>query len=829
MHIVVDSREGVVDYSHYFKKVTGKTPYPYQQRLGEGGWPDLLNVPTGLGKTSAVVVAWLYKRRMIKDPNTPRRLVYCLPMRVLVEQTEQNVRAWLKNHRLFARESDSEDQVKVTLLMGGDPNLFQPEWIKYPQYDNILIGTQDMLLSRALMRGYASSRYQWPIHYAFLHNDALWVFDEIQLMGAGLPTSAQLEAFRRTLPVGRKSRTLWVSATLNPSMLSTVDFRRFVQTLTTAKFDDKDHKNASQRINAIKQLHQCSVTLTSENIKDQSKLYLQELAKFVKANHKSGTQTLIILNRVERAQGLYRALKKQYTDLNVILLHARFRAHERKELERILTLREFERDGRVVVATQAVEAGVDITSQTLITELAPWSSMVQRFGRCNRYGECHEGASIYWVDIFDEDKATAPYDIEALSKAREVVGQLSSASPQGLPKADLDKSNDYVLRRKDFIELFNTEPDLTGLDIDISPYIRDQGSPQVLVFWRKFNDSPNDDEPRPSPVELCPASISQLKDYLKNKSVKERRVWIWDPLVANWQIADQSRISPGMTLLLASRKGGYTPDVGFEPKSKEPVTVLKTLDRTIIEANESDGLTMIRNFVKLTDHLNHVKYEATKIGKSLLSEEEASILETACQWHDVGKAHEAFQNALIRNCESDRCLRDTLWAKAKSPNSRQRLEYFVKGENDIPIQRPHFRHELASMLVWLEHGSDAEHHDLIAYLILAHHGKVRMGLRALPNEPLAPNGRRFARGIWDEDRLPSVQLNSTTIPDTQLSLDIMELGSGRQGNSWTARTQKLLADYGPFRLAWYEALVRIADWIASKKEDEQQAELSEHV
>src|SRR3546814_6587528 len=75
-----------------------------------------------------------------------------------------------------------------------------------------------MLLSRALMRGYGMSRYQWPVHFALLHNDAMWVFDEVQLMGAGLTTSAQLEAFRRSsgFPLAKSSRSLWVSATLNP-------------------------------------------------------------------------------------------------------------------------------------------------------------------------------------------------------------------------------------------------------------------------------------------------------------------------------------------------------------------------------------------------------------------------------------------------------------------------------------------------------------------------------------------------------------------------------------------------------------------------------------
>ena len=51
-------------------------------------------------------------------------------------------------------------------------------------------------MSAALMRGYGASRYRWPIDFALLHNDALWVFDEVQLAGAAITTSAQLEAFR---------------------------------------------------------------------------------------------------------------------------------------------------------------------------------------------------------------------------------------------------------------------------------------------------------------------------------------------------------------------------------------------------------------------------------------------------------------------------------------------------------------------------------------------------------------------------------------------------------------------------------------------------------
>ena len=82
----------------------GDTPFDYQQRLALQPGPDLLDIPTGLGKTAAVVLAWVWKRGwrpdglcVATDADTPRRLVYCLPMRVLVEQIQR----LLKKHGPF--------------------------------------------------------------------------------------------------------------------------------------------------------------------------------------------------------------------------------------------------------------------------------------------------------------------------------------------------------------------------------------------------------------------------------------------------------------------------------------------------------------------------------------------------------------------------------------------------------------------------------------------------------------------------------------------------------------------------------------------------------
>ncbi|HTD15812.1 MAG TPA: DEAD/DEAH box helicase [Chthoniobacterales bacterium] len=123
---------------------------------------QLINIPTGLGKTAAVVLAWLWNRVLCPEKESrdhwPRRLVYCLPMRTLVEQTRDNVRNWLIKHSLlWDEESGHADQVGLHILIGGEGST---DWDLYPEHNAILIGTQDMLLSRALNRGYAMSRYR---------------------------------------------------------------------------------------------------------------------------------------------------------------------------------------------------------------------------------------------------------------------------------------------------------------------------------------------------------------------------------------------------------------------------------------------------------------------------------------------------------------------------------------------------------------------------------------------------------------------------------------------------------------------------------------------
>src|SRR5690606_34193095 len=134
----------------YFERLAGVSPHPWQAELGEDTrcTDRLLRIPTGFGKTLGALGAWLLHRVERDDDAWPRRLVWCLPMRVLVEQTEAEVRAVLERlGRLWDGVGRHAGKVGVHVLMGGAGG---GDWHLHPEACAVLIGTQDMLLSRAL-------------------------------------------------------------------------------------------------------------------------------------------------------------------------------------------------------------------------------------------------------------------------------------------------------------------------------------------------------------------------------------------------------------------------------------------------------------------------------------------------------------------------------------------------------------------------------------------------------------------------------------------------------------------------------------------------------
>ena len=342
-----------------------------------------------------------------------------------------------------------------------------------------------------------------------------------------------------------------------------------------------------------------------------------------------------------------------------------------------------------------------------------------------------------------------------------------------------------IIRRRDLVDLFDTTPDLCGQDLDVSRYIRDGEDSDVQFFWRDIGEL--DAELPPQRKELCRVSIGDAAAFLKKADA-----WTWNPLDEKWEKATRPR--PGAVYLVNAVSGGYHDDLGWTGNTKHNPTPHPPKEG-LNDSYNANRHTFTGEWQTIAEHTQLV-VAATDALAAALTPDAAATLHTAAIWHDVGKAHAEFQ-AMLRN--GDTAREGTLWAKSGGKGGRC---------------RPGFRHELASALAWLLAGpADAPERDLVAYLIAAHHGKVRLSIRSLPNEPSPADDRLFARGVWDGDVLPAVP-SITTAPVT-LDLSFMHMGIGERGPSWLARTVALRDRLGPFRLAFLETILRAADARAS--------------
>ncbi|MGQ0814409.1 MAG: CRISPR-associated helicase Cas3' [Gemmatimonadota bacterium] len=492
---------------------------PETLQKGEECKSRLIDIPTGCGKTAGAVLAWLWNRVVLETPGWPRRLVYCLPMRTLVEQTQENIQFWLLRIGLAATKGNTPERVKVNeliarlsaesakkfhasiendgslasfegslsdhlassavsaliwlaehspvILMGGEElDERRREWDLHPEKPAVLIGTQDMLVSRALNRGYGMSRYRWPMHFGLLNTDCLWVFDEVQLMSGSLTTSQQLQTWRQQVnhcvaPLGTAnqqaatllpSHSWWMSATAAEHwFMKSIAMRDQVAALWRGRVAVHSPDEAQALFMMPKTLQRCPITLTATQ--DE---YVEALAghladaqnrkgkkRAIDAEESEDVLTLVICNTVERATAVYQALAKLeknasqerlFDENHLLLLHSRFRGNERtawREKLKAFENGEGRNSGpRIIVATQVIEAGVDISAAVLYTELCPLASLIQRLGRCAR--RSGQSGKAFWIDFdafetdaqeFSKEQITSarPYGPEEIGAARKAL------------------------------------------------------------------------------------------------------------------------------------------------------------------------------------------------------------------------------------------------------------------------------------------------------------------------------------------------------------------------------------------------------------------------
>lgn len=856
-----------------------------------------------MGKTLGVLAAWSWHRIHRGDDRWPRRLVWCLPMRVLVEQTQAVAREVFERAGLLWESEESHaGKVGVHTLMGGADA--GGEWELFPEEPAVLIGTQDMLLSRALNRGYASGRARWPLEFGLVTHDALWVMDEVQLMDVGLATSAQLQAFQDD-DVERAVRprlSWWMSATLQPEWLGSVDTAahhpKWSDAPVIVPAEQRD-----QALGAGRKRLTLGATAPSEAAAFAGLILGRHRRARVSApapaaadNH-FGRITLVVCNTVDRACATFDALRAEGGQEEIELVHSRFRPAERAQWRTKFLSREACSPGvnRIIVATQVVEAGVDISATDLVTELAPWPSLVQRFGRCARYGG--DGAVLV-VDRGRDEADAAPYTPEELTEAWNALKQLTpTSSDVGLAKLEAFEEGltpderkrlfpyepKHLLVRQEYDDLFDTNPDLSGADIDISRFIRSGEERDLLVFWIDLPHSLDRKVAGPSNrrrahrSELCAVPFLRARDWLCGEETKSNRkprlrgrmrAWVWDWIDGAWVPADRAALRPGRIVCVDRACGGYRSDRGFDPGSDDPVDeiappALPEAVRAAFETDNSedaDELSAGLRWKTIACHGSEVAAVAAELCQRLaVPEPFARILRLAGLWHDLGKAHPAFQGAIRAD---DRPQRQDLAKAPREAWPRPPSTYRTADDTD---RRPGLRHELASALAlfavvernqpthsallgpWVDVlgalGREppktqvrepptpveqevlrctAEEFDLLIYLVACHHGKVRVALHAGPKDQdyRDRDGKGIPiRGVRERDVLPSVALEPSgeALPPLELTLEPASLGlSSRTGRSWRERTLSLLDQHGPGCLAWLEALIIAADRRASR-------------
>jgi CRISPR-associated endonuclease/helicase Cas3 len=799
-----------MSFQDFFFKATNHNPFRYQIELGEEPLRSrVIRVPTGGGKTEAAVIPWLWKTR--NDPRSaPKRLVIFSPMRSLVSQTVGRIESCLKNLGLT-------DKIVLIELLGEHPELRKRnrEWTEEPERPTILVGTVDLLLSAALNRGYAMSRFRWPVAFGMLHNSALWVIDEVQLMGAATATFSQLEQFRTKFGTVFPVFTWWMSATVEPEWLATVDFEppsSVTPADTGALVEDLGIKYTAKK------------PLRQERMLD---------AQSVLKAHQNRL-TLVVVNTVRAARELYRSLESPVTPRQrkprekpptgspiPVLIHSRFRPVDRKrKMDQLIEADEALRPdsansekypfGAIVIATQVVEAGIDISAQTMITELAPWPSIVQRFGRLNRTGT-ESAAQALWVDVKDP----APYSPDQIKASRECIKRLEDVGPASLAKIELPPQDrqETVIREHDFLGLFSTDKDLAGGFTDISAFIRDSDDSDVYIGWRDFSKTPNGTTPESEleAYELCAVPISDARRFRSDGNL----LWEWNDESGFWETRLDWELVCGMTLLCAVSNGGYSVDHGWTGMSQDNPVVAEVPPRPRNDSNKADPSSLtISQWRRLDDHLIDVEKAVRQICEHLsIDPARSESLALAARWHDIGKSVPNWQRAIKRALQrSNKPYRDGIWAK------------FPANKGTF---RPGLRHEEASALYaekLLEDGQPGWN-ELAVYLIACHHGKVRT--------TLGTHGVKSLREITNL----TVHLPGVVNEPVKLNCDLLDFsGSGEyqpaesqmvvRGRSWASLIASLVGSedgangansaLGPFRLAFLEALLVAADIRASR-------------
>lgn len=446
------------DFLPFYSEVYGVIPFHWQadlveRVLGEGLWPDLIDVPTGLGKTALIDIAVFIAAITAHEPGARRlgrrRVFFVVDRRIVVDEAHARaafLAAALKKategsvaHQVVfglrslvpnawqsvlavppprPRPPADQDVLRVTRMRGGVT--WDASWLDRPDVPGVVVGTVDQVGSRLLFRGYGVSDRRKPIDAALAGMDSLVLVDEAHLAEA-MTTTLEAAQRRDNGDVGVPKATV-VQLTATPGRAS--GRRPYL-------FDVEAHRRSDvawRRLNARKRL---------SLVGSDTKRVVDTLAAEATRGVVDGLDTvMVVCNTVDRARQVHRTLQGATTtgkgplDATVELLIGRSRPADRDLLVKRLLARfgiERPRTGAraaILVATQTVEVGANLDVDALVTESAPWDALVQRLGRLNRLGHGPDGSRAVVV----HDDADSPVYGPPRLVTWEILSELAGSS-----------------------------------------------------------------------------------------------------------------------------------------------------------------------------------------------------------------------------------------------------------------------------------------------------------------------------------------------------------------------------------------------------------------
>jgi CRISPR-associated endonuclease/helicase Cas3 len=425
------------DFPEFFASANaGHEPFPWQTRFLAEVWdrleddestgpyfPELVDLPTGAGKTSiidiAVFLLAIEAQRPLDRRRIPRRIVFVVDRRVVVDQAHEHalelarvlatvssdsvvghVATALGSYSQGGRGEPAPPPLLSTVLRGG---IVRDEtWAKRPDVPAVISSTVDQVGSRLLFRGYGLSASMQPIHAGLLGSDTLFLLDEVHLSA---PFAQTLRALAEDYQAN------WAAVAV-PARWEVVELSATPGSQTTgAAFRlDEAHGDLDRglseilprRLRASKPVELVNpVKITgSDRVRavDSFAAVCADQAERLLA--RQGVSTVaVVVNRVETAVATHRALVER--DWDCVLLTGRMRPYDREVLmrtrvrARLRTGRPREETDRplIVVATQCIEAGADFDFDGLVTEVASLDALIQRFGRVDRDGRLSDAGT----------------------------------------------------------------------------------------------------------------------------------------------------------------------------------------------------------------------------------------------------------------------------------------------------------------------------------------------------------------------------------------------------------------------------------------------------